>query len=201
MVLQKIKEDKVVAIFRNVELSTLLMQTEVLLKNGFRVLEVTLNSKGAFNSIAELKKRYGEELCIGAGTVVDQSDVRRVKDFGGEFIISPNIDQSVIKETKARGLISISGALTPTEIFSAYMYGADMVKVFPATALGIEYAKNLKGPFPDIPLMATGGIDEHNAADYLQNGYEAVGLGSALTQKENESEEDFKRKMQLLKTL
>lgn len=201
MVLEKIKQDQVVAIFRNVALPTLFTQTEALLENGFHVLEVTLNSKDAFHSIEELKKRYGEELCIGAGTVVEQSDVQRVKDVGGEFIISPNINQSVITETKAQGLISIPGAMTPTEIFLAHGYGADMVKVFPASALGIDYAKNIKGPFPAISLMATGGIDEHNAASYLKNGYEAVGLGSALMQKDHESEADFKRKLRMLKTL
>jgi len=201
MVLEKIKNDKVIAIFRNVPVEKLFKQVDLLIENGIRLLEVTLNSDEALESISELKIRYGDAICLGAGTVTNVEDVEKVKNLGAEFIISPNVDIEVIKETKRLGLVSIPGAFTPTEIFTAHQSGADMIKVFPASTLGLDFAKSVSGPFPDISLMATGGIDENNAYQYIDSGYEAVGVGSSLTSMNLEDMEEVKRKLSLYRKL
>lgn len=201
MLLEKIKRDKVVAIFRNVPFETLLKQVDLLLENGINIMEITLNSDNALNSIEELKKRYGEDISLGAGTVVEVDDVLRVKDLGAEFIISPNVDVGVIKKTKELGLLSIPGAFTPSELFVAHKSGADMIKIFPAKILGLSYVKHLKGPFPDISFMATGGIDEINANDYIESGYEALGIGSSLTTIANGNMDNFRKKLEIFKNL
>lgn len=201
LLVEKIKRDKVVAIFRNVSFETLLKQVDLLLENGITIMEITLNSDNALNSIEELKKRYGEDISLGAGTVVDVNDVVRVKNLGAEFIISPNVDVGVIKKTKELGLLSIPGAFTPSELFEAHKSGADMIKIFPAKVLGLSYVKHLKGPFPDISFMATGGIDEINANDYIESGYEALGIGSALTTIANGDMDEFRKKLEIFKNL
>ena len=201
MLLEKIKRDKVVAIFRDVSYEKLVRQVDLLLENGINIMEITLTSDNALNSIEGLKKRYGKDISLGAGTVIEVGDVLRVKDLGAEFIISPNVDVEIIQRTKELNLISIPGAFTPTEILTAYKKGADMIKIFPATALGLNYVKNLRGPFPSIPFMATGGIDEANANDYIDSGYEALGIGSALTSISTDNMNDFKRKIEVFKRL
>ncbi|MEG0450855.1 MAG: bifunctional 4-hydroxy-2-oxoglutarate aldolase/2-dehydro-3-deoxy-phosphogluconate aldolase [Lysinibacillus sp.] len=201
MLLEKIKKDKIVAIFRHVTIEALLKQADLLLENDINILEITLNSEGALEVIYELKRRFSKDICIGAGTVMSEEDVVSAKDAGAAFIISPHMDVDVIKKTKELELLSISGAITPTEIFTAHKNGADMIKIFPASSLGVNYVKSLKGPFPSIPFMATGGIDEHNAKDYINSGYDAIGMGSSLTSAKIESVEEFKRKIKLLKSL
>lgn len=201
MVLEKIKNDKVIAIFRNVPMEKLFKQVDLLIENGIRLLEVTLNSDEALESISKLNSRYGDAICLGAGTVTNVEDVEKVKNLGAEFIISPNVNIEVIKETKRLGLVSIPGAFTPTEIFTAHQNGADMIKVFPASTLGLDFAKSVSGPFPDISLMATGGIDENNAHQYINSGYEAVGIGSSLTSMNLEDMEEVKRKLSLYREL
>ena len=201
MLLEKIKRDKVVAIFRNVPYEILVRQVDLLLENGIDIMEITLNSDNALKSIEGLKRKYGKDISLGAGTVIEVDDVLRVKDLGAEFIISPNVNVEIIQRTKELNLISIPGAFTPTEILTAYQNGADMVKVFPATALGLNYVKNLRGPFPSIPFMATGGIDEANANDYINCGYEALGIGSALTSISTDNMDDFKKKLAVFKRL
>lgn len=201
MLLDKIKKDKIVAIFRNVEFETLLKQADLLLENGINIMEITLNSENALNSIEELKKRYGRDISLGAGTVVNIDDVLRAKDLGAEFIISPNVNVEIIERTKDLNLLSIPGAFTPTEILTAHETGADMIKIFPATVLGLNYVKNLKGPFPTISYMATGGINETNANDYINSGYEALGIGSSLTSISNNNIGKFKKMLKALKEI
>ena len=201
MVMDTIKEEKVVAIFRNLTFEQLLPQVDLLIENGLTVMEVTLNSPSPLTSIYELKKRYDQAISIGAGTVMHAEEVIKAKDAGAEFIISPHVDEKVIKTTKKQGLISIPGVLTPTEITAAHQYGADILKVFPATTLGLEYVKNLKGPFPDLSFMATGGINEHNAKDYLESGYSSLGVGSSLTTRENESLDSFRNRLEVFTRL
>ncbi|MCP3738071.1 bifunctional 4-hydroxy-2-oxoglutarate aldolase/2-dehydro-3-deoxy-phosphogluconate aldolase [Rossellomorea sp. BNER] len=179
--IEKLKKEKIVAIFRKVPFEELLPQVDLLIENGITIMEVTLDSPSALNSLYELKKRYGKDIHLGAGTVMKAEDVARVNDIGAEFIISPHVDIEVIQATKELGLTSIPGAFTPTEIATAYQHGADMIKIFPASTLGAEYVKNLKGPFSSIPFMATGGINEHNAKEFLESGYTSLGVGSSLT--------------------
>jgi 2-dehydro-3-deoxyphosphogluconate aldolase / (4S)-4-hydroxy-2-oxoglutarate aldolase len=172
---------KVVAIFRNVPLAALLPRVELLLENGLNVMEITLNSPDALESIYQLKNRYINDILLGAGSVLKAEEVRLVKEAGGEFIISPNVNIEVIKETKKCQMISLPGALTPTEAIFAHENGADIIKIFPAYTMGPNYAKDLKAPYSDLILMGTGGINEHNAKEFLEKGYNYLGIGSALT--------------------
>ncbi|MBM7587437.1 2-dehydro-3-deoxyphosphogluconate aldolase/(4S)-4-hydroxy-2-oxoglutarate aldolase [Bacillus pakistanensis] len=201
MMIEKLKKDKIVAIFRNVPFEELLPQVDLLVENGIRIMEVTLDSPSALSSLYELKKRYDQDIHLGAGTVMRSEDVARVNDIGAEFIISPHIDIEVIKATKELGLTSIPGAFSPTEIATAHQYGADMIKVFPASTLGAEYVKNLKGPFSSIPFMATGGINEHNAKEFLESGYTSLGVGSSLTSVKDGDLIAFKQKVKAFTNL
>lgn len=201
ILLERIKQEKIVAIFRHVPLEMVLKQVDLLVENGITIIEMTLNSNNALESIATLKNRYKNDIYLGAGTVTTVEDVVNARDAGAEFIISPHMDIHVIKKTKELGLLSIPGALTPTEVFTAHTHGADMIKIFPASVMGVDYVKNLKGPYPSIPFMATGGIDEHNAKDYLAGGYDALGIGSSLTSVQNGDFEAFTRKVQAFKNL
>jgi 2-dehydro-3-deoxyphosphogluconate aldolase / (4S)-4-hydroxy-2-oxoglutarate aldolase len=196
MIIERLRKEKVVAIFRNIPFERLLPQVDLLVENGFNIMEVTLDSPSALKSIYELKKRYDKHINLGAGTVMNAEDVIRVNDIGAEFIISPHVDVEVIKATKELGLTSIPGAFTPTEVATAHKYGADMIKVFPASTLGSTYIKNLKGPFSSIDFMATGGINEHNAKEFLESGYMSLGVGSSLTSVRDGDLVAFKNKLE-----
>lgn len=186
--LDSIKKEKIVAIFRGLDYEKLLPRVELLLKNDLTIMEVTLNSPNALKTIENLKKKYGDQIQVGAGTVTKVSEVKSVKDVGGKFIISPHTDTEVIKETKQQNLFSIPGVMTPTEVFQAVDAGADMLKVFPATTLGLQFIKQLKGPFPNLNFMGTGGINANNAESYIQSGYNALGIGSSLTSVQDEGQ-------------
>jgi len=194
-VLDKIKREKMVAIFRGLHLDELLSKVELLLNYDLTVMEITLNSPSALETIEALKKRYGQAIELGAGTVTKPEEVKQVKDVGGTFIISPNMDKGVIKTTKELDMISIPGVMTPTEIQQASEYGADMLKIFPAKVMGLEYIKNLKGPFPQLSFMATGGVNEKNVHDFIESGYDSVGIGSSLTA--SQDDEDLKRQLEI----
>lgn len=186
--LDSIKKEKIVVIFRGLDYEKLLPRVELLLKNDLTIMEVTLNSPNALKTIENLKKKYGDQIQVGAGTVTKVSEVKSVKDVGGKFIISPHTDTEVIKETKQQNLFSIPGVMTPTEVFQAVDAGADMLKVFPATTLGLQFIKQLKGPFPNLNFMGTGGINANNAESYIQSGYNALGIGSSLTSVQDEGQ-------------
>ena len=144
---------------------------------GITLLEIPLNSPDPFNTIAAAVKHCGERQMVGAGTVLTPEDVRNVAAAGGKFIISPNTDADVIRETKKCGLISIPGFFTASEGFVAQAAGADYLKLFPAI-LGPTYVKDLKAVIK-LPIMAVGGVDTANAADFLKV-CAGIGVGSAL---------------------
>ena len=130
-------------------------------------------------------------MYIGAGTVLTPKQVEMTQAAGGRFIISPDTDPEVIKRTKALGLISMPGALTPTEIKLAHKSGADFVKLFPITKMGVDYVKAVKAPFSNIRLLAVGGINENNIADYLRAGVCGFGIGSNIVSKKLVDENNF----------
>ena len=131
-------------------------------------------------------------MYIGAGTVLTPEQVRLTAEAGGAFIISPNTKQAVIEETKRLGLVSMPGAYTPSEIEDAHEYGADFVKLFPATSLGADYVKAVKAPLSHIRLLAVGGIDLNNIKDYLRAGACGFGMSSNIVDKKLLNEENYK---------
>ncbi|MFC7394965.1 bifunctional 4-hydroxy-2-oxoglutarate aldolase/2-dehydro-3-deoxy-phosphogluconate aldolase [Scopulibacillus cellulosilyticus] len=178
--LSKILENKIIAIIRGVDSKKILPVARALNKGGIKLVEVTLNTPHALDSIKQLNEEMGEEMAIGAGTVLDPETARQSLLAGAAFIISPSLDIDTIKMTKRYGAVSIPGAYTPTEILKAYESGADIVKVFPADSVGPAFVKGVKGPLPQIPLAPTGGVNLSNAADYIKAGACAVGIGGSL---------------------
>lgn len=178
-ILERIIAGKIVAIVRGAEPADVSKIADALTGGGIGVLEITLNSPGALTVIEELSNRADEQLLIGAGTVLNAEAAGDAIAAGAKFIISPLFDPAIIEVTKNSGAVSIPGALTPTEIFAAFKNGGDIIKVFPSVA-GSQYIKDIRGPFPHIPLMPTGGINLKNIHQYFQAGAVAVGLGSAL---------------------
>ena len=177
--LAHILNHKIVAILRGANPKDVLKIVEALHRGGVQVLEITLNSPSALSLIETIHGRLGDHLLVGAGTVMSAAEAASAVSAGAKFIISPMVEPGTIRQTKDLGAVSIPGAFSPTEIATAYAQGADIIKLFPAT-LGPDYIKNLRGPFPDIPFMPTGGINLDNIRAYQQAGAVAFGIGTAL---------------------
>ena len=158
--------EKIIAISRGISSSHILKVADALRRGGVHFMEVTYNpsneeaSKDTLKSIEVLKKEFGEEMHIGAGTVLTVEQVEDAREAGAEYIISPNVDEIVIRKTKELGLLSIPGAMTPTEAQNAWKWGADYVKIFPADNLGADYIKAMLSSMNHLKLVCTGGIDE-----------------------------------------
>lgn len=172
-----LQECPAVAILRGITPEEMAPVADVLYEAGFRLLEVPLNSPDALKSIELAGKHCGDRMMVGAGTVLTPEDVVAVERAGGKFIISPNTDPEVIRETKRLGLVSIPGFFTASEGFTAVKAGADYLKLFPAR-LGVTYIKDLKAVIK-LPIMAVGGVNAANIPEFLTVCC-GVGIGSAL---------------------
>ena len=188
-VIERIRKGKIVAILRGVPEEKLGFIAEALQKGGVRAIECTFDHtcedcvEANGRMIARLAALTGPDMDIGAGTVLTPEEVRAAVEAGGRFIISPNVNERVIGETKRREAVSIPGALTPTEIVSAWEAGADFVKLFPAGQLGAGYIKAVRAPLKHIPMLAVGGVTPENIPDYLDAGICGFGIGSPLLPK------------------
>ncbi|MGP4079224.1 bifunctional 4-hydroxy-2-oxoglutarate aldolase/2-dehydro-3-deoxy-phosphogluconate aldolase [Pseudalkalibacillus sp. R45] len=182
--LQAIKEHRVVMIYRGLQPAECLEVSRVLFDAGVRLFEVTSNSPGTIESIEMLQSEFGEEVLIGAGTVMTPQQVEEAANAGATYIISPNVNVEVIRRTKELGLISIPGAMTPTEIEVAYRNGGDIIKVFPINHLGAEFITQLKGPLDSIDFMPSGGICLEMVEDLFNAGACAIGIGVQLLGKD-----------------
>lgn len=182
--LEHILDTKIVAILRGLSDEEILRTGEALLKGGVSCIEVTFNFAGELaattRAISALRRTFGNDLCAGAGTVLTTDAVQMAADAGAQYIITPHTDEGVIRKTKELGLISMPGAMTPTEVLQAHNWGADIVKVFPSGDLGPGYIRSLRGPLPFIPMAAVGGIDEHNVGAFLKAGACCAGVGGRL---------------------
>lgn len=161
--------------------SEALALVEPMVAGGVSVIEVTMTVPGAIEVLRKLKQSYGSKLLLGSGTVTDAAQCRATIEAGANFVVSPSLHLDVIAATKEMGKISIPGALTPTEVITAWNAGADFVKIFPCSAVGgASYLKALKAPFPHVKLIPTGGITLDNAATFFKAGASAIGVGSDL---------------------
>ena len=177
----RITSTGIVPVIRASTARNALMAVDALYKGGISVAEITLTVPGAEKVIESLRKNFGAELLVGAGTVVDVEGAQRCLDAGAQFIISPGFDAATVEFVKSQEIVMIAAALTPTEIMAAWKSGADLIKVFPCNAVGgPTYIKSLKGPFPEIPLIPTGGVNLETAADFINAGSAALGVGSEL---------------------
>lgn len=180
------KKHKFAAIFRNIPENKIENTARALYRGGARIFEITFNpsdsdtvSKTA-NAFEIIKKVCGNEICIGAGTVVKKEYVSAAESFGAEFIVSPNTDAEVISLTKMHGMLSVPGAFTPTEIMAAKNFGADIVKIFPIEPHNISYLKNILAPLSHIPFITTGGVNENTAAQLMNLGAVALAAGASV---------------------
>ena len=185
--ISEILDNKVIIILRGVEREKLIPLLEALYSGGIRLAEITYSADGGIpdavvaNNIRLLSEAFDGRMTVGAGTVLTEEQVRLTAEAGGKFIISPDTNEAVIKESVRLGLVSIPGALTPTEAQSAHSYGADFVKLFPISSLGPSYIKAITAPLSHIRFLAVGGVNERNVGDYIRAGAVGVGIGGSLT--------------------
>jgi 2-dehydro-3-deoxyphosphogluconate aldolase / (4S)-4-hydroxy-2-oxoglutarate aldolase len=180
MLLARLVESGVIAVIRRIPEDRIEQVADSLVRGGVTALEITVDSDSAYASIAKLSRRYQGRAIVGAGTVIDSESAVMAIKSGADFIFSPSLHQDVIRAALRYGKIAVPGVMTPTEMITAVEWGADLVKVFPAATLGVQYLKDVKAPFPHIPIIPTGGIDEHNVAAFIEAGAAAVGIGGKL---------------------
>lgn len=188
-VIDLIEKEKIIVIVRGVEKDKLIPLAEAMYNGGIRLLEITYDANQSptdeqtAQNIKMLADHFKDKMLIGSGTTVKESQVELTKNAGGKFIISPDTYDAVIKKTCECGLVSIPGAVTPSEIQTAHRCGADFVKIFPSVNLGASYIKAVSAPLSNIKFLAVGGIDETNMNDYLKAGVCGFGIGSNITNK------------------
>ena len=188
-VIERIKRGRIIAILRGVPEEKLGFIAEALFKGGVRAIECTFDHRRADcieanrRMIAALTRLAGEDMDAGSGTALSLEEVRATLEAGGRFVISPNVNPAVIAETVKLGAVSIPGALTPTEIVTAWEAGAHFVKLFPAGQLGAGYIKAVRAPLSHIPMLAVGGVTPENIPEFLDAGVGGFGIGSPLLPK------------------
>ncbi len=196
-VINKILEEKIVVIVRGIASDKIIPLAEAMYEGGVRALEITYNASNmdenaeVAGNIKKLVDHFGDRMIIGAGTVLTTEQVELTKAAGGTFIISPNAKEEIIRKTCELGMVSIPGALTPTECVDAYDAGADFVKLFPITNLGSSYVKAMKAPLSHIRFLGVGGIDENNMEEYMKAGVCGFGIGSNIVNKKLIEAGDF----------
>ena len=196
-IIADINRHKIIAIVRGITGETLVKTAEALYEGGIHLLEITFDQTGKISAaqtgemIADLCRRFAGRMRIGAGTVMTAEQVRIAVAAGAEYMISPDTSREVIEETLRLGAVSIPGALTPTEVATAYAYGADFVKLFPAGELGLSYIKAIRAPLAHIPMLAVGGVNEKNIGEFLGAGLAGFGIGSNIVSKKLIDNGDF----------
>lgn len=175
--------EKVTAIVRGIAADSLRKTADALLAGGVHSIEVTFDTPGAADMIRTLKAEYAGDMLVGAGTVLDTATCRTAILAGADFVLSPTLNVDVIYMCSRYGKAAVPGVMTPTEILTAIEAGADIVKVFPAGALGPGYIKDVLGPLKQARIMAVGGVDLANAEAFFKAGAACIGVGSSLVSK------------------
>ncbi|MBD0382476.1 bifunctional 4-hydroxy-2-oxoglutarate aldolase/2-dehydro-3-deoxy-phosphogluconate aldolase [Paenibacillus sedimenti] len=178
--IQQVKQSKVIVIIRGIEQSQAVPLFEALEAGGIRFAEVTLNTPGALQIIHEMRGRYEGRMSVGAGTVLNARMAEEAVQAGAQFLISPNVNEGMIRVALSRSVLPLPGAMTPTEIVQAVEWGAPLVKLFPCSSLGPGYVKELRGPLGHVDMLAVGGITKDNAASYMEAGAVGVGVGGSV---------------------
>lgn len=180
-VIQLIEEVALVPVVRAPSAELALAAVEAVLEGGISIFEITLTVPGAVQVIDRLVRRLGDRALIGAGTVLSKEQAQACIDAGAAFVVSPGLDLPTVEHVLGKGVPMMPGALTPTEVITAWKAGADMVKIFPCSAVGgAQYLKALKGPLPHVKLLPTGGVTVSTVHEYLAAGAAALGIGSEL---------------------
>jgi len=179
-ILEQIKALGVLAVIRGPSEELTIQMVDALIAGGITGIEITYSTPNAETVARRLISRYGDSALVGMGTLTEVKQVERAKDTGAKFLVSPMCEKELVQAMVASGLVTMAGALTPTEVFQAYQLGSDIVKIFPGSLAGPAYIKAIHGPFPYIPLMPTGGVSSGNVKDWFASGVVAVGAGSEL---------------------
>jgi 2-dehydro-3-deoxyphosphogluconate aldolase/(4S)-4-hydroxy-2-oxoglutarate aldolase len=177
---QAMEQLGVVAVIRMRDARKLRSVIDALAEGGVRAIEVTMTVPNAVGLIGELAPTLPDGFLLGAGTVTDPATARAVIEAGARFVVGPVFRRDVMDACREQDVAVAPGCFSPTEILDAYEYGADIVKVFPATALGPQFIKDIRAPLPQLKLMPTGGVTLDNAGDWIRAGAVVVGVGSAL---------------------
>jgi 2-dehydro-3-deoxyphosphogluconate aldolase / (4S)-4-hydroxy-2-oxoglutarate aldolase len=178
---ERILETGIIPVVRASSAKDAVFAVEAVAAGGIPIAELTMTVPNAIAVIADLVKTMGKDEIVGAGTVLDVETAQRCIDAGAEFIVSPGFDLETVKLCKQQGTLVMAGALTPTEVITAWKAGSDFVKIFPCGNLGgPKYIRALKGPLPQVPMVPTGGVTLETAADFIRAGADALGIGGEL---------------------
>ncbi len=204
LTINQLEEAGTLGIIRVNQAEDLVHIAQALQEGGLDCVEITMTTPGALRAIEEATGRL-DGVLMGAGTVLDAATARQAILAGAEFLVTPTVELDVIEMAHRYGVVVIAGAMTPTEILTAWEAGADMVKVFPANVLGPEYLKAVHGPLPQIPLVPTGGVTADNAGEFIRAGAAMVCAGGWLVDKKAVAEERYdvltERARQLVETV
>ena len=179
-ILERVKALGLLAVIRGPSADLTEKMVAALIRGGITGIEITYSTPNAEQVVRNLAAIYKEEIVLGMGTLTDPAQAVSAKEAGAKFLVSPICEPDLVRAMAGSGLLTMAGALTPTEVYQAYRLGTDVVKIFPGSLGGPAYVKALKGPFPSIPMMPTGGVNASNLADWFAAGVVAVGAGSEL---------------------
>jgi 2-dehydro-3-deoxyphosphogluconate aldolase / (4S)-4-hydroxy-2-oxoglutarate aldolase len=190
-ILKRIAELGLLAVLRAPDPAGARRTADALVEAGVLGIEITYSTPDAASVIAGVKQSYGDEVLVGAGTLVTHAQVSEAAEAGASYLVSPGLDDEVVASMRATGLPAMAGVLTPTEVMRGVRLGVDVMKLFPGSLGGPSYLRSLRGPFPDVPFMPTGGVSADNVGDWLAAGAIAVGAGSELASAGDISSGDF----------
>jgi len=182
-ILKKIYETGVISIIRGVDERFLKDTLNALYSGGVCCVEIAMNTDGAFSMIEKAKELYGDKMLIGAGTVLEEVSARDAILAGADFILSPALNVKMIEMCSLYSKLAVPGVFTPTEVLTAKLAGAQLIKIFPVSVVGPQYIKDLLGPLNNLNLLPVGGVSGKNTRDYIKAGSFAVGIGSCLVNK------------------
>lgn len=191
---------KVTIILRGYSYSQVRTVMKALTQSTIKSVEITMNTQGAAEMIDKLSREFKDTMLIGAGTVTTMEQAKTAINAGAKFLLSPvMLSKEILDLCRESSIITVPGAMTPTEIYKSFQEGADIVKVFPATSCGTRYFKDIKAPLGNLPLMAVGGITADNAKEFLNNGADFLGIGSGLFNKKDIENENIEGLLKSLK--
>ena len=191
LIFKQVEALGLLAVIRGPSEQKTLNAVEALIDAGVKGIEITFSTPNAASVMNKLAQKHGNEILLGMGTLTEEKQIEMAADNGAKFIVSPMFESSLTQAFIKSGMLTMVGCFTPSEVFRAYQMGVDIIKIFPGRLAGPNYIKDLRGPFPDIPFMPTGGVNKDNVADWFKVGVVAVGAGSSLCPKELVKCEDY----------
>jgi 2-dehydro-3-deoxyphosphogluconate aldolase/(4S)-4-hydroxy-2-oxoglutarate aldolase len=190
-IFQNIGDTAVISIVRKIPIENILDTVEALYLGGIRCVEITMDSPKGLDMVERVRDNYQDKMLIGAGTVLDSETARCAILSGADFILSPTLCTKVIEMCNTYGKLAVPGVFTPTEALTAVRAGAQLVKIFPVSSVGPSYIKDIMGPLEQVKMLAVGGVNADNAAEYIKCGAYALGVGSCLVNKQDVLDSKF----------